>query len=300
VVSRWLLLGFEAWELGEETLPAFRATLTCVYHLVGHPVFRPLEHPGVNPFFGRHDTCRLAVSRGLCSRGPYNGSCLCRRRTGSFDVSEGPSHRIAASGCCASSATGTLESDMMVLPVYLACLAMLTYPFLPFRVDCQVERSSASDVTSGRQLFAFVRRQSFTECVTYCCDPAQPLAFTIMSPSNILDPSAVVSLIPTLLPPDSKKLGSSHDALAALLHAMFTALAFRLTAVNETAVSSSGNVLPKDWNNSGPRAYNFTYKHEQSSLEFSVSLAKLGTRTLINAIPLEVRSTNPVLTEHHG
>ncbi|KAH6915308.1 PI31 proteasome regulator N-terminal-domain-containing protein [Coprinopsis sp. MPI-PUGE-AT-0042] len=106
-----------------------------------------------------------------------------------------------------------------------------------------------------------------------------------MSPSNILDPAAVVSLLPTLLPADSKKLASSHDALAALLHAMFTALSFRLTAVNDTSIS--GNVLPADWNKNGPGVYNFTYKHEQSSLEFAVSLAKLGSRTLINAIPLE-------------
>lgn len=139
----WLLSRLEVWGLVEGFPPAFHVTLTCAYRLVGHLVYPPWEHPGVNLFVCHRDTCRLAVSRGLCTRGPCNDSCPYRRHNGNFGVLAGPSHRIAASGCCASSATGTLESDMMVLPVYLACLAMLTYPFVPFRVDCQVQRSSA-------------------------------------------------------------------------------------------------------------------------------------------------------------
>ncbi|EAU84910.1 hypothetical protein CC1G_00429 [Coprinopsis cinerea okayama7 len=108
-----------------------------------------------------------------------------------------------------------------------------------------------------------------------------------MSPSNILDPAALISLLPTILPSDSKTLSSSHDALAALLHTVFTALAFRLTAVNDVPAATTGNVLPEEWKKNGPGHYSFNYRHEQSSLEFAVTVAKLGSRTVINAIALE-------------
>ena len=114
-------------------------------------------------------------------------------------------------------------------------------------------------------------------------------SFPTRRSSDLLDPAALISLVPTLLPASSKSLASSHDGLAALLHAVFTSLAFRLTAVNDANVS--GNVLPADWNKGGPGMYSFRYRHEQSSLEFAVSLSKLGSRTLINAIPLESEKT---------
>ncbi|KAF8165204.1 PI31 proteasome regulator N-terminal-domain-containing protein [Crassisporium funariophilum] len=106
---------------------------------------------------------------------------------------------------------------------------------------------------------------------------------------NILDPSAVLALLSTLLPEVSKSLASPQDAIAALLHAAFTALAFRLISVDEdsSSLSSSGNVLPVGWNKDGPGHYTFKYKHDQSSLVFLVRLSKLGTRTLVNAIALE-------------
>jgi proteasome inhibitor subunit 1 (PI31) len=107
---------------------------------------------------------------------------------------------------------------------------------------------------------------------------------------NILDPAALCSLLPTLLPPTSKKLNSSHDGIAALVHAALSALAFRLIAIDEssTALSSSSNVLPELWNQHGPGNYTFKYRHDQSSLEFVVKIIKLGARTLINAIAVEV------------
>jgi proteasome inhibitor subunit 1 (PI31) len=111
-----------------------------------------------------------------------------------------------------------------------------------------------------------------------------------MSP-NPLDPAALISLLPTLLPPSSN-LSTPHDALVALIHAAFSALAFRLTAVDESSSSSiyQNNVLPVEWNKSSPAHHSLKYKHEQSSLEFVVNISKLGGRTLINAIALEASS----------
>ncbi|KAF4619950.1 hypothetical protein D9613_005360 [Agrocybe pediades] len=106
---------------------------------------------------------------------------------------------------------------------------------------------------------------------------------------NILDPSALISSLTNILPPNSKALASQQDAISALVHAALTTLAFRLTAVDESATSAilTNNVLPDDWNKSGPGHYTFKYKHDQSSLEFVIKVSKLGTRTVINAIALE-------------
>lgn len=115
--------------------------------------------------------------------------------------------------------------------------------------------------------------------------------------ANILDPSAVLSLLPTLLPPNAKALASPQDGLAVLVHAAFTALAFRLLAIDESSSSPtlSSNILPIDWNKSGPGHYTFKYRHDQSSLEFVVKLSKLGSRTMINAIALEVSLKSCIL-----
>jgi proteasome inhibitor subunit 1 (PI31) len=111
--------------------------------------------------------------------------------------------------------------------------------------------------------------------------------------TSVLDPSAVISLLPTLLPLSSKKLASPQDGIAALLHTALSAVGFRLIAVDESASANPvlGNVLPSEWNQHGPGNYTFRYRHDQSSLEFVVKVAKLGSRTLINAIAVEVRIT---------
>ncbi|PPQ99029.1 hypothetical protein CVT24_003589 [Panaeolus cyanescens] len=107
--------------------------------------------------------------------------------------------------------------------------------------------------------------------------------------TDILDPSALVSTLPTLLSSTSKTLQSQQDALAALIHTAFTVLAFRLVAIDDAATSSipEGNVLPDGWNKNGPGSYTFKYRHDQSSLEFVIKVSKLGSRTVINAIALE-------------
>ncbi|KAJ7667871.1 PI31 proteasome regulator N-terminal-domain-containing protein [Mycena polygramma] len=106
--------------------------------------------------------------------------------------------------------------------------------------------------------------------------------------ADILDPAALISLLPTLLPSSKKTLSSSQDGIAALLHAAMTSLSFRLIGIDESSPATSAlTVLPEDWNKNGPSHYTFRYRHDQSSLEFVVKVSKLGGRTLINAIALE-------------
>jgi proteasome inhibitor subunit 1 (PI31) len=114
--------------------------------------------------------------------------------------------------------------------------------------------------------------------------------------ANVLDPAAIIALLPTLLPPSKKTLSSSQDGIAALLHAAMNSLAFRLIAVDDDSPGASAlPVLPDDWNKNGPSHYTFRYRHDQSSLEFVVKVSKLGGRTLINAIALEVPTSSSTI-----
>ncbi|KIY46599.1 hypothetical protein FISHEDRAFT_75421 [Fistulina hepatica ATCC 64428] len=107
--------------------------------------------------------------------------------------------------------------------------------------------------------------------------------------SYLLDPSALMQALPSLLPPASKVLASQQDGIAALIHTALAAVSFRLIAVDESSSPRSTlvNVLPIEWNAHGPSNHTFRYKHDQSSLEFVVKVAKLSSRTLINAIAIE-------------
>jgi proteasome inhibitor subunit 1 (PI31) len=68
------------------------------------------------------------------------------------------------------------------------------------------------------------------------------------------------------------------------------ALGFRLIGVDDSSSASNitDGVLPSEWNRNGPGSYTFRYRHEQSNLEYIVKVAKLGSRTLVNAIAVEV------------
>ena len=106
--------------------------------------------------------------------------------------------------------------------------------------------------------------------------------------ANILDPSAVIAAITNILP--NKKLESQHDGIVALLHAVLNTLQFRLVAVDESSPASTtlNGILPEGWNKHGPGHYTLRYRHEQSSLQFVIKVSKLGSRTMFNAIALEV------------
>jgi proteasome inhibitor subunit 1 (PI31) len=107
---------------------------------------------------------------------------------------------------------------------------------------------------------------------------------------GILDPSALIASLPNLLPLNKKRLESQQDAITALVHTAFHTLSFRLIAIDDSTPEGStlNGVLPDSWNVQGPGNYTLRYRHEQSSLEFVVKVLKLGNRTLINAIAVEV------------
>ena len=109
--------------------------------------------------------------------------------------------------------------------------------------------------------------------------------------SDLLDPSALTASLPKLLPHNRKKLDSQQDAITALVHTAFSILSFRLVAVDDSTPASNTleGALPDSWNSHGPGSYTLRYRHEQSSLEFVVKVVKLGSRTLINGIAMEVR-----------
>lgn len=118
-----------------------------------------------------------------------------------------------------------------------------------------------------------------------------------MSSSDILDPAALISLLPTLLPSSSKSLSSPQDAISALIHTALTVLAFRLISVDDDeSASLTANLLPPQWNKGGPGHYTFKYKHDQSSLDFVIKISKLGPRTVVNAIAFQV-STHSLVTD---
>ncbi|KAF9263530.1 hypothetical protein L218DRAFT_959072 [Marasmius fiardii PR-910] len=103
---------------------------------------------------------------------------------------------------------------------------------------------------------------------------------------NILDASALLFLISSLLPESDKKLKTPQDGLAVLSHSILSALAFRLTSVDNLSQTphNSNNTLPIGWNKDGPGNYTFRYKHDQSSLEFLVKISNMGSRLLFNTI----------------
>lgn len=107
--------------------------------------------------------------------------------------------------------------------------------------------------------------------------------------SNILDPSAVLSRLESLFQKGSN-LAFPQDGLVALIHAIMNTISFRLVGLDDSGsiTTYESNILPNDWNKYGPSNYTLRYKHEQSSLEFVVKVSKLGVRTLVNAIALEV------------
>lgn len=115
--------------------------------------------------------------------------------------------------------------------------------------------------------------------------------------NSVLDPSALTAKLPKLLPQEKQTLQSPQDALAAIVHTAMSVLGFRLISIDDASPMQTfqDNVLPVEWNTHGPGSYTFRYKHEQSSLEFVVKLGKLGGRTTINAIALEVRTFANVL-----
>jgi proteasome inhibitor subunit 1 (PI31) len=114
--------------------------------------------------------------------------------------------------------------------------------------------------------------------------------------SDLLDASALLGKIPHLLPESNKTLSNPQDALALLLHAAMTSLAFRLVAVDEAATAKepepnvTPGLLPEDWNKKGPDVYTLKYKHEQSSFAFLLKLVKIAGKMIVHGIAIEVNA----------
>lgn len=119
--------------------------------------------------------------------------------------------------------------------------------------------------------------------------------------SDVLDPSALLHVLPTLLPAtaegqDGALLRNPQDALAAMIHTIMSRLDFRLVGLSDedrlSADASSPNKLPSAWNTHGPDSYAFRYKHDQSSLDYLVKIVKLGPRAMIHGIAMQGSKTN--------
>lgn len=133
---------------------------------------------------------------------------------------------------------------------------------------------------------------------------------------NPLELNSVLTLLSTLLPRSTTSpLPQPTDVIAALVHAIHTALDFRLvnqrqppstlpttsnanseddaiddgaseteTAVdNEEDTSQAEGSLGSEWNGRGEDSYSFEYRHAQSSLTFRVRVGRMGGRVQIDA-----------------
>jgi hypothetical protein len=109
--------------------------------------------------------------------------------------------------------------------------------------------------------------------------------------SDPLDPAALLSRLPRLLPTDAQTLKNQYEALAALLHCVMISLDFRLVALDDESPAQeiAEGKLPLEWAKNGPSSFSFIYKHEQSSMIFYLKLVKMGNRVVVHGIALEVR-----------
>lgn len=108
--------------------------------------------------------------------------------------------------------------------------------------------------------------------------------------SDALDPSAVLSTVKQVLPPDQRTLKTSQDGIAVLLHGVMTILGFRLVGLDDSSadVQHEKNVLSGEWSKHSPDSFAFRYRHDQSSLVFLLKIVKLSKRLVIHGIALEV------------
>lgn len=97
----------------------------------------------------------------------------------------------------------------------------------------------------------------------------------------------------------SAVLTNTTSLIALLVHSIHTALGFRQTRPAPPTLDEDGNTsqdplqrnkVSKEWfeNNSKEESFSFEYRHEQSSLVFQVRISRLGGRTVVNAVAVEV------------
>ncbi|PVG03558.1 hypothetical protein CPB86DRAFT_373706 [Serendipita vermifera] len=107
-----------------------------------------------------------------------------------------------------------------------------------------------------------------------------------------LQPASILQCIPLLLPQGTAAPRSAPDALAALIHAINTALQLQLVAVEESSISTSSstnqspsedNVLPASWNARSPD-FTLKYREPESNQILLVKILKLGNKSQIHGI----------------
>ncbi|KAG0004290.1 hypothetical protein BGZ65_000645, partial [Modicella reniformis] len=103
------------------------------------------------------------------------------------------------------------------------------------------------------------------------------------------EPSVPASTTPSTI------LGSQYEALAALSHAIMTAVGFRLVGLGEDdsleasrniGDPTEANVLPERWNVSKD-SYSFRYTHSHSQLTFLIKCMRIAGKFVIHGTTLE-------------
>ncbi|KAK4049308.1 hypothetical protein OIV83_004245 [Microbotryomycetes sp. JL201] len=117
-----------------------------------------------------------------------------------------------------------------------------------------------------------------------------------------LDRSAVLAEAAKVLPTSNAgsprtAINNPTDALAAVIHSVHSILGFRLVKIDSENVQASDDDtghLPDHWNTSRG-SIKFQYKHDQSSLEFVVSVVELGDRLMVAATAVQASSVDRVI-----
>ncbi|GAA6017036.1 hypothetical protein JCM11491_006137 [Sporobolomyces phaffii] len=108
---------------------------------------------------------------------------------------------------------------------------------------------------------------------------------------TLLSADRLVTLAKSIAP-RATLFTSPSQVVVLLVHAIHTSLSFRLTTPTPTG-DGAENALPDDWQQSS----SFRYKHDQSSLEFVVSVLDLGDKLMIvgNAVDSSRSSSFEIL-----
>lgn len=126
--------------------------------------------------------------------------------------------------------------------------------------------------------------------------------------SNPLSPATLQAVLKDVLPRETT-LPNTTSVIAGLAHSIHTSLGFRLVKpkaeveqTGEGTPSSSSNTkhrLPPSWfqRSSEEESFAISYRHEQSSLLFEIRVHRLGSRTMVNAVAVEVGRWD---TTQHG
>jgi len=122
--------------------------------------------------------------------------------------------------------------------------------------------------------------------------------------ANPLSASSLSLYMARSLPKDGR-LTTAYEVVALAAHATFLALGFRLVGLGENdkleTQSDSGipSPLPAGWN-SAKHSYAFRYKHDQSSMDFLLSVTKMGNMAVVTAMGMgddQPRSFNVTLLD---